>query len=147
MERDDLQKLVSVVETELINLSATTSHFEDLTSKLPNVNLVKRLRKFMEYFDGQTVSGDLFGSTVDIILPKFTEIKVDESIRREDKLYRPDIFATTKENKRWVVEVSTSHKNSKDVIQQLKKYQSVLDATPWLVIDGKISSQIREEAN
>ncbi len=88
---------------------------------------ITRIVNLMHYFNCQKVTGYLFGSNEDIILPRFKSINQNFAQQLENRAVYLDIKAETENKEVWIVEVKRGSMNTSmnhDVIAQLNYYKS-----------------------
>ena len=109
--------------------------------------LQARVRKLMQLFDGQAVSGKLLTGDKQLDLPSFDKVEVNYKIP-EWPMQRFDLFGQSgREN--WAVEVKAKigrGRSGDDLVLDLESYANVAQAQPWLVKGVSVSDRLRDTA-
>lgn len=139
-----------VKQAEPPTVDETWQGIENLANEYQLIE--QEVARVVKQFNGQKVPGRLFNVEDDLTLPNFSEVvqgyrKIGTGDVGASHVYEVDVFAQNRDVK-WVIEVKAIRHRQVPIqaLYQVASYGMALEATPWLIVFGEITSRVRETA-
>lgn len=157
-ERDSLNNSVKGLELEIFNLRKATANVDnwfELEKSISISPIKSRIQSYYEeevsgvikHFNGQKISGRLFGIEDDVILPIMT--KVIPGCARPQMSGDPTTvdFLLEGKDKNWVIDLkSLRNKTQFEAVNQVLSSASSFESQPWLIVFHEIDPRARAYA-